>query len=1846
MAEEQNLGNIKLEYNSASSGLNMDQTSSQIKPGTLTYALNANVENFDNTAINYQNEQGNELCLNFPRGYTLIGSHFIPEQNKHIFFLVNQSKDNYGCQIGYMENNDCIYHTLVSATCLNFNINFPIHKCVHKITNCTTEIYWTDGFNPRRYLDITPANIPWKLLSGSPLCNPVYDIGNLDCNQIKIQPNFNIPQLNVIDIISGGNVISGTYQFAAQYSDALGNGYTSYYSVTNPTPISDTRTITQEFNTPVGKSIVVNVSNLDLTGQWQYFNLAVIKTVNSVTSVELLGTYFIEGKSQQIIYTGQIQDNIRLTIADIFEKFPYYDVADDVTAVQDILLWRGLKSNQRVNYQQIANKIKLLWETYEIPATENYADELNATNLKGFLRDEVYPFEIVFLLKNGMQTDGFHIPGREPNSSDLKLVFNTSEDFIEETETAPYWKIYNTASVLGNSLQNDDYKIHNSSPYQYGEFSYWESSEKYPCEKELWGDLAGQYIRHHKFPDVLISPIHKSKTFTSVASLEKGNTSVYPIGVKVDTSQIQTLIQNSTLTQEQKEAIVGFKLVRGDRTVNKSIVAKGILRNVGKYSREGKDYFFPNYPYNDLKEDPFLNVSNNAWKDQCELFNVQILQLTSEDEIGRYCEVEYTSCETNKIITDKRRKLETYTQCSITKPIINSPGVYNQVDENGGPLPGQIAITGYAEYDMWKITVKISFCVNYILDSYCFHRAGFDYEWTDPIAGPQKNYLHDDLVRYPKTLKGTRPVNVWNNNEQLEFLGAVRVNEKCNVEYPLKSIEDSLTDRQIFNSPETSFYNPYLGNILKLESVMFGKGIAHFNQVKDNAKYKLLTAEAQKDALEASASLGRITNPFNVSAMFAAYQSYLTIYVNGINKKNYAYSFNSIADYNYFKDVPNNLGVKQRLLNDSRYLTPAVQSTGQQTVDLPINNYQRESSVFLKAKTKIPFPSKSPLMVSGGNSLIEDNSRFTIGDKTRKLCAIPTDQQDITVVSYYASLKNKFINQWGKIYSYKTIDTGFQCIFTEEKTPVRTAFGGDTFINRFAFKTKLPFFIDNRVNAPDDSDIFYDEIGNIAYPKYWHSARSVLQPFSFDSGGVLPSVMPNIISYKAHNFDCPNKQEPATNNPSRTFYDGYFYLFAYGMPNFYCETSVNTDLRQAYNNKEGDFWPHVNSDIPDDWLQESNVSINYDNTYYYNTTYSKQNKENNFSHLPPDFDPYDKCFTFYPFRAIYSDKQQTDADNKYNSWLVYRPISYYDFPQNYGKLISLDGIQNRAILARFENKSLLYNSLLTIDTSNPLSAYIGNPKMFEAPPVDFAETDLGYVGTENKFLLKIPEGQITIDCKRGQIFLLTGTTATDLTAFGSGMHSFFKNNLPFKILNYFPNVSVDNHFTSIGLHGVYDSKYNRVIITKLDYVPLSDNISYDNYKFYANVNNTLVEIDVTDSQYFCNKSFTVSFSMTTKSWISFHSYLPNFYIAENNFFYSGINGCCDEFDFIVNTLVPATTTTTTTKILNCILTGTASSISCTLVGTAYEILPTTTTTTTTTTQSPGTTTTTTTKAVPTSCTTLRFTVTNNEMQFVEYYDCQGNYVKTFLGQPIGILTKDICVSSALSSSTGLTVVAVGSCLPTTTTTNTSSSTTTTTTTLAPIVYCLEGFTIETIYLGSQADLLGLPVGYNHPCPSQIGSHSCSGALTEITGNNVFIGESNLNNIGGSITTGSQTAQGTYICGDYLNLPTPLNPSFNWNSTSRYNKMVITKQQAIAISQVTGNSLVTFSLTYAIPKYGATCDTAHSNVTWLRLTSPSGAVYFNGCPSGNFATIDVCLPPTTTTTTTSQITTTTTTTLAP
>jgi hypothetical protein len=126
---------------------------------------------------------------------------------------------------------------------------------------------------------------------------------------------------------------------------------------------------------------------------------------------------------------------------------------------------------------------------------------------------------------------------------------------------------------------------------------------------------------------------------------------------------------------------------------------------------------------------------------------------------------------------------------------------------------------------------------------------------------------------------------------------------------------------------------------------------------------------------------------------------------------------------------------------------------------------------------------------------------------------------------------------------------------------------------------------------------------------------------------------------------------------------------------------------------------------------------------------------------------------------------------------------------------------------------------------------------------------------------------------------------------------------------------------------------------------------------------TRTPVSLTDPEFFCNKSWTVSFNMNTKTWTSFHSYIPNWYIGENNFFYSGLNNCCSDVEADFTALVgrldrtitttttaapqPRLTTTTSTSIFipNCTLVGEAFAVDCLLEGTAIITVPPTTTTT-------------------------------------------------------------------------------------------------------------------------------------------------------------------------------------------------------------------------------------------------------------------------------------------------------------
>jgi len=1318
-------------------GLNMNSVASLVQEGQYTFALNGCIENFDGNSYSLQNEQGTLLCVTLP-DLRVVGRLNILEKNLIVFWLT----DNVNSEIGVVNTDTCTYTTKINSPCIGLSTEAPIHQAVYKVSNCSTEIFWTDG-GKRKWMDL--ENLPFLEIPNPDGCENIIT-DQIDCNKLLVQPNFNIPQLQIESVDSDGELEAGTVQFGIQYSNVSSEAYTSIYSITNPLSIFDPNKITQDFNYKVNKSVNVLITNIDTSGFYDYYNLIVIKTINNIATPYIVGTYKITKETELISYTGQNKTEVSLTMFDVFEKFPIYDNVDGVTTAQDTIIWKSVTTTERINYQKIWNKVNLKWQTHRIRADKPYADELNIVEKKGFFRDEIYTFEGVFLLKNGLQTDRFLISSRISAPYDTELIFNSdvpqdSTDKCEVAEASPRWQLYNTASVIdfeqqlietvcgARSVYSKNGPIEQSicgqkqyeedecyeGPYQYGDFAYWESTEKYPCNTEIWGELADKPIRHHKFPDSIVTHIH-DKNF------------IYPLGVKLDAQELLQIIQDSDLSQEQKDNIVGFKIVRGNRANNKSVVARGLLNNVGKYSREGTEYFYPNYPFNDLRVDPFILSENNTAE-------------STDDTVQNSSCLEY--------------KIRNTANAALVYKYIKCDG-----EETSVSVPGNGNITICAESSN-------------IEDN----KFGND---THLVYSSSNKFCQSEEEEESSTIPGISNLNGFTNKE-----------------------------RYTFHSPDTHFFQPSLGNILKLETAEWGNSRGHFVQVKNHAKYRFLSNKAVLTTLLfstgigfASGTYGLSNNVFNGTAAYTAFMVVSELIYKLLPKKNPAYQFNSLGFYDNYIPVKNE-GNKQRRLELASYASPGVLSVGD---DHSLNNFQRESSVYLKTTSPLPFVSE----IAG---VPEDNSRYTLSQEN--LCKNRSNVLNKDISSYYGTIKKNFQNQYGAVYSYNSVDTGAQYLF-EDITPYnkdKYIFGGDCFINRFALKNKLPFFIDNRVDTLDEADVFYNEIGNIGFPKYWFST-------DIKRGSLF-----GLFGIKSNNFDCKE---------GKFFYDsGVIYLFSYGIPYFWCESEVNVDLRQPYNGKEGDFFPHVSTDIPDEWLQEINTSIQNDNTYFYNKTFSKQNVENVFNSLPLDF-TQDKCKSSFPFRAIFSEKQKSEAVEKKNNWLVYRPTSKFDFPQNNGNLVSLDGIENRQVLARFENKTFLYNALLTIPTSTA-QAYLGQ-SLFDqnTPPLDYSDTDLGYFGSQHKMFLKTEYGDVSIDAERGSVFLMNGQKVNDISG---DISKFLIEYLPFQIRKYFPQFPIDNHFNGCGLHGVYDNKYKRIIITKKDYIPIKD-VLFDGTRFYTEKDKT------------------------------------------------------------------------------------------------------------------------------------------------------------------------------------------------------------------------------------------------------------------------------------------------------------------------------------------------------------------------------------------------------------------------
>lgn len=968
------------------------------------------------------------------------------------------------------------------------------------------------------------------------------------------------------------------------------------------------------------------------------------------------------------------------------------------------------------------------------------------------------------------------------------------------------WETYNTGFVIGQPHEVIG-NCHDNKVWEWGEFGYWQSIRRYPNIPLIWGDLCGESIRHHKYPDSRVTHIHDGLNGTKGFS---DNNIVFPIGFRLDMDSVKAAIQaaitDGVLSQEDANRIKSVRVIRGNRVGNESIVAKGLLFDMWNYSKYGNTYYYPNYPYNDLRDDPFIaptsatyNGSNTSDPTRSTFSPTKRYTFHSPDihfknpEIGTELKLEtleYGKSEGFFNLCEEQAKYRFLSTAAMTLAL--AAGV-------------AAAFSSEKEKQCKAITAKADVTTIPLFSGTAPGAFVTIPLPTFPPAGGQYGFL-----------PSIDPVNSlgWNETTGLP----------------------------------TDFISPWV------------------SEVTHN------TCKGRPFQLLGPASL----NPAAIFAQQLIYMGIIAmremnIIIDLIHSllplKNFATQYNSVGKYVNYKNI-DNAGNKKRGIERSAYLEPMVQLVNESVSaatstfsNIYINNWNRERSVYLKSDVlKSAFPSPS----------VTDTSRFTLddaglglGDLNRRI------YRDVS--SYYGSIKNYVPDQYGEISDIDYVETGhcgfpIDDVYTIHETGV---FGGDKFITRFALKRKMPFFLQTRFRQINESDVKYSELGNVGFPNYYiNTEEPILERvsnLSFDINDIFSgTLLQNLLGVARTRLDA--------RSPKFFYQSGFVPLYSYGIPYFLVESDVNTDYRHGQNNLEKDFYPH-NQHL-EEWLQENKVSITEDNYYFYNTTYSKQDKEGFIGVESPDLD-LRICKAVHPSRVISSP--QSFNDNKVDNWLIFKPNDYFDFPLANGRVIGLDGIESDKVLVRFENTSKIFNAYDVLNTADK-EIQVGNSGLFATRPKEFASTTLGYAGTQNTDLLRTEFGHIWPDAKRGQIFNL-GANAASLKDLAQDIYvrSWLKENLPFQIKKDFPKIDLrdlDNNFKGIGISLSFDKRFGRLFITKLDYKRLNKNITYDATTKNFYIDDTV--ISVYDKKYFCNKSWTASYNFLTKDWI-YHSFTPNFY---------------------------------------------------------------------------------------------------------------------------------------------------------------------------------------------------------------------------------------------------------------------------------------------------------------------------------------------------------------------------------
>lgn len=307
--------------------------------------------------------------------------------------------------------------------------------------------------------------------------------------------------------------------------------------------------------------------------------------------------------------------------------------------------------------------------------------------------------------------------------------------------------------------------------------------------------------------------------------------------------------------------------------------------------------------------------------------------------------------------------------------------------------------------------------------------------------------------------------------------------------------------------------------------------------------------------------------------------------------------------------------------------------------------------------------------------------------------------------------------------------------------------------------------------------------------------------------------------------------------------------------------------------------------------------------YDMNLDYMRFNKQKVFSHLPLEYDCCSDDNELFPLRIWYSE--QSFQEERTDNFRVFLPNNYRDIEGEHGEITDLYRLGNSLYIHTREGLWHLPQNVQERVT-NEIVSFIGTGDFFSIPPRKVMDSNLGSGGTQHKWSsVKSEFGVSFINEVENKIYFHSDkmdelSRKGNRNWFENNLKSFLSQQLYDKFKVDFLNRNNPANPDGIGYLSTYDTRYNRLIFTKRDYLVLPDKIANlilvdtvptgGNLFVYNQTDGLFYKgtsiVHLGDPEYFQSKSWTISYNIKEDSWIGWHSYIPNYYIHTQDRFYS------------------------------------------------------------------------------------------------------------------------------------------------------------------------------------------------------------------------------------------------------------------------------------------------------------------------------------------------------------------------